>query len=275
MLRTLLKVCGTVLALGALQAAPGALAARGTLSLSSAEHVAFLGISGDYKEMPADHLAIWLEGERDLELVGQSIRALSDPTRRVWAVRTEDPKKLVRSLKGPLKKRGFKLTALHVTVVEALKKDPRAMRTAQRTVEADAKIWTMAGGRRSPAVWVFHDAKLSSKRVEGLFRKTPSKVAFFHQEFEFTTNEGADLPALTTVAEEKLDALKVGIRENHLVLDLFMRDLDSMLLLKNKKGTEQFLCPDIVRPFLGTGAAGSLDWAVTLENDGFPFVNAH
>lgn len=273
MLRTLTQVCGAVVLFGSLQATPDFLGDRGTLSLSAAESVVFLGITGDYKEMPAEHLAVYLEQEADVELVGESIRAMSDPSRRVWAVRTAEPKKLAKSLRKPLMKKGFKGTQLRATVVEALGKDDSSLRSAQRSVEREDKIWTIWGTRRAPGVWVFHDKKLTSKKVEGLFRKTKAKVAFYHQEFEFSTTEGADLPTLTTAAEENLDSVRVCIREECLVLDLFLRDLDSLLLLENAKGTKRYLCPDIVDPFLGTSAAASLEWAVTLENKGFPFVD--
>jgi len=273
MIRTLILVCGTLLLFGALQASPDFLRDRGTLSLSAAESVVFLGISGDYKEVSADDLAIRLAGDEDLEIVGDSIRAMADRSRRVWAVRTSEPKKVAKQLKKPLKKLGFKVTPLQLSVVQPLKNDAKAMRSASRVIEDDKKVWAVWADRRSPGVWVFHESKLSGKKIEGMFRKTDAKVAFYHQEFEFSTNEGADLPGLTTAAEENLDALKVTIREDRLVLDLFLRDIDSMLLLENEKATKKYLCPDIVHPFLGTSAAASLDWAVTLENDGFPFVN--
>lgn len=273
MFRTLLLVCGTVLLFGALKASPDILRDRGTLSLSAAESVIFLGITGDYKEVSEEDLAIRLAGDEDVVFVGESIRAMGDRSRRVWAIRTEEPKKVAKKLNKPLKKLGFKATQLQLSVVQPLQNDSKAMRTASRTIEEDKKVWAVWADRRAPGVWVFHESKLDGKKIEGMFRKTDARVAFYHQEFEFSTNEGADLPALTTAAEENLDSLKVLVREERLVLDLFLRDIDSMLLLENEKGTKQFLCPDIVNPFLGTSAAASLDWAVTLENDGFPFVN--
>ncbi|MFK5955750.1 MAG: hypothetical protein QM477_04800 [Planctomycetota bacterium] len=273
MIRTLILALGSILMFGAVQASPDFLRDRGTLSLSAAESVVFLGIAGDYSEVNADDLAIRLSGELDLVFVGDSIRAMADRSRRVWAVRTGEPKKVVKKLKKPLKKLGFKVTKLQVTVVQPLRNDARAMRSASRVIEGDKKVWTVWADRRSPGVWIFHESKLSGKKIEGMFRKTDAKVAFYHQEFEFSTNQGADLPALTAAAEENLDSLKVCVREDHLVLDLFLRDIDSMLLLENEKHTKQFLCPDIVNPFLGTSAVASLDWAVTLENTGFPFVN--
>lgn len=272
-MRTLINVCGALLLFGTLQATPDFLGDRGTLSLEAAERVVFLGITGDFKEMPAEHVVTYLSEEKDLEFVGDSIRAMGDPTRRVFAVRTEDSKKLLKAVKAPLKKKGFKAYHLNATAVTPLKQDAKAMRTAQRTVEADKKVWTMWGTRRAPSIWVFHESKLSGKKVEGLFRKTDAKVAFYHQEFAFSTTEGADYAALTAAAQEKLDALKVAVREEKLVLDLYMRDLDSMLILENANGTKSFLCPDIVKPFLDTSAAASLAWDVTLENEGFPFVD--
>ncbi|MDA0667252.1 MAG: hypothetical protein O3A95_03575 [Planctomycetota bacterium] len=273
MIRTLLLVCGTVLLFGALQASPDFLRDRGTLSLSAAESVVFLGITGDYREVSAEDLAIRLAGEEDIAFVGESIGAMGDRSRRVWAIRTDEPKKVSKKLDKPLNKLGFKATQLQLSVVQPLQNDAKAMRTASRTIEDDTQVWAVWADRRGPGVWIFHESKLSGKKIEGMFRKTEAKVAFYHQEFEFSTNDGADLPTLTTAAKEKLDSLKVSVREERLVLDLFLRDIDSMLLLENEKGTKQFLCPDIVHPFLGTSAAASLDWAVTLENDGFPFVN--
>jgi hypothetical protein len=188
MARTLiLALAATGLLYGAGVAAPAPIAGDPTTtSLSCPTSLVFLGIEGDYKAVTADELHTWLTEEQKQVVFGKDLRALSDPTRRVWALETADAKKLHRSLKSKLQKKGFKATLLQATAVEPLEEDRRAVNSACREVEREDKVWTMWTSRRTPRIWVFHEPKLSGKKVEGLFRKTKSSVAYAHTEVSLT-----------------------------------------------------------------------------------------
>ena len=187
MLSTLLQICGAAVFTGTLSAAPlllsnassaapanaaapalsslsaviSAPVEQSTVSLNNSESVVFLGITGDYKATTADELAEWLLKEKKVVVVGESIRAMGDTSRRVWAVQSEDSKKLMKSLKSGLKKQGFKATPLLATALTPLSDDSRAQKAAMRDVEkAENKVWTLWGGGRDKAVWVFHESKI-------------------------------------------------------------------------------------------------------------------
>jgi hypothetical protein len=308
MLSTLLQFCGTVVISGTLSAAPltlgGAssvlsasaapsalpasasspnLTEQSTVSLAKAESVVFLGITGDYKATTADQLAEWMLKEKKVVVVGESIRSMGDASRRVWAVRGEDSKKLVKSLKSGLKKQGFKATPLLATALTPLNDKSRALKAAMRTVEKDEKkIWTLWGGSRDKAVWVFHEKKIDSKKIESMFRKTEAKMSFFHQEFCFksevilgegqATEASAKVEMMGQTAAATMDCLKVTARDGGLVMDLYMRDMTSVLLLSSDNGRHQFLCPNVYKSPVKRLHVPELDWTVTLEERGIPFV---
>jgi hypothetical protein len=317
MLSTLLQFCGTVAISGTLSAAPllastassalpasavlsatptstasPALSAsaaspffveQSTVSLNSAESVVFLGITGDYKATTADELAEWLLKEKKVVVVGESIRSMGDASRRVWAVKSEDPKKLVKSLKSGLKKQGFKATPLLATALTPLNDNSRALKAAMRDVEkSEKKIWTLWGGGRDKAVWVFHERKIDSKRIESVFRKTESKMSFYHQEFCFksdalsgegkVTEASVNVESMSETAAASMDCLKVISRDGGLVMDLYMRDMSSVLLLSSDNGRHQFLCPNVHESPVKRLQVPELNWTVTLEGRGVPFL---
>lgn len=292
MLSTLLKICGTVVVGGTLSAASFSLSSassvlndnQSTVALNSAVSVVFVGIEGDYKATSADELATWLLKEKKVIVVGESIRAMSGADRRVWAIQSKDCKKTLKGLKSALKKKGFKATALVATALSPLQEDSRAMKSAMRDVESnEKKIWTFGGGGRGKAVWAFHESRFKSKDVEALFRKTKAKMSFFHTEYCFRSdvmNElkggapseaGINVEEITKTAEAALDCLKVSERDGGLVMDLYIRDAETMLLLKSSNGRHQFLCPNVQKTSIDRLQVPELKWTVTVEDPGMPF----
>lgn len=274
MARTLiLALAATGLLYGAGVAAPAPIAGDPTTtSLSCPTSLVFLGIEGDYKAVTADELHTWLTEEQKQVVFGKDLRALSDPTRRVWALETADAKKLHRSLKSKLQKKGFKATLLQATAVEPLEEDRRAVNSACREVEREDKVWTMWTSRRTPRIWVFHEPKLSGKKVEGLFRKTKSSVAYAHTEVSLTPTADVDLESRAKALGESLDALRVSTRDTQLVADLYLRDCDRLLVL-HQDGTDKIvLCPpELLKAVPEDGDPAQ--WKVTLDNEGYPFLD--
>lgn len=291
MLLTLLQICGAVVLSGtpsvappALSIAPSALVSgQSTVSLNSAESVIFLGIAGDYKAMPTEELSAWLL-EQKVVVVGESIRALGNADRRVWAVQCSDGKKLLKTLKWGLKKRGFEATSLLATALAPLEDNARALRAATREVEAqESKIWTSWGGGRNQALWVFHESSIDSKKIEATFRKTEATMSFFHQEFYFqsdlvSANGGqaaeasVSVDSLTESVSATMDCLKVIARDSGLAMDLYMRDMSSVLLLRTDNGRHQFFCPNVQESAVKRLQVPELNWMVTAEDGGTPFL---
>lgn len=292
MLSTLLKICGTVVVGGTLSAASFSHSSaspvlddnQSTVALNSAVSVVFVGIEGDYKATSAEELATWLLEEKKIIVVGESIRAMGDADRRVWAIQSEDCKKTLKGLKSGLKKQGFQATPLVATALSPLQQDSRAIKSAMREVESqEKKIWTFAGGSRGKALWAFHESRFESKDVEALFRKTKARMSFFHTEYCFRSdvmNElkngepsdaGLNVEEITKTAEASLDCLKVSARDGGLVMDLYMRDVESMLLLKSSNGRHQFFCPNVQKTAIKRLQIPELKWTVTVEDPGMPF----
>lgn len=278
MLPALLHLCGTAVLTGALLASP--LDNQSTVPLKTAETLVFLGISGDYKAVSPDDLSAWL-AEEEVVVVGDSIRAMGDFERRVWAVQGKDANKVIKGLKSGLKKKGFKATALKATALTPLDAGSRSLNGAMREVEAqEKKIWTVWSSRRSSAVWVFHEKKITSKKIEGLFRKTKDKMTFHHQEFCFAADLGDGKPQdasfnindMTEAASSACDSLRVVNRDGALAMDLYMRDMESMLLLSSESGRKSYLCPNVWASSLKRLQVEELGWKVTFEDTGFPFV---
>jgi len=290
MLSTLLQICGAVVLTGTLSTAPLSSASfafegdQTTVSLNGAESIVFIGITGDYKAVSDDELAVWLLEEKEIVVVGESIRALSDADRRVWAVKGDDSKKLVKSIKTGLKRKGFKATPLVATALTPLKDNARALKAALRDVERkEKKVWTTWSGGREKVVWVFHESRLDSKKVESLFRKTDAKMTFFHQEFcfksDFLLEKGGKATEATVTVESfsesaaaSMDCLKVSARDGGMVMDMFMRDMSSVLLLRTENGRHEFLCPNVRQSSVKRLAVPELNWTVTLDERTLPFL---
>jgi len=274
MSRTLfLVLAATGLLFGAGVAAPAPAVGEPTTStLATQTSIVFLGIEGDYKAVQAEELATWLQEDQKQIVFGKVLRALGDPSRRVWAIETAAPKKLLRTLKTGLKKQGFQATMLVATAVESLDKDSRNVRSACRQVERDSKVWTMWSDRKAETIWVFHESKLSAKQVEGLYRKTECAVAFAHQEIVVAPGACEDLSGMIPKLDKKLDAMRVSLREGSLVANLYLRDLDRLLVLHREGSEKIVLCPPGLREAVPADEDPA-SWKVTIDNDGYPFLD--
>ena len=264
--------------------AGGAAAASGevtdTLPLQRGEIVFFLGISGDFTEGKDQEMQAALSGALGLDILGNPVRSLTSRDRLVWAVRAgegDDPAKMIRKLIRPLKKNGYKPTRVHATVLTPTGRALSAsLRTAARKIERDnPKVWGTFLSSKNRVLWVFHDSKLKGKKVLEGVREAKVKVSFHHQELELqhsANREEASESAATeaaSLAKTELDLVGSQIRDGRLILDVYLRDLDHLLLLA--KGRKIILCPDVTPGFFAEGEAGNAAWVVTLDAEGYPF----
>lgn len=246
---------------------------RETLPLVASESLVFLGIAGDYSGGGDIKMAERLEQDFGLKVVGSPVRSMSDKKRLVWGVRSTDTaKKLERSLRKKMKKDGYEVFALRATVFALLgnQSGSQVARTLRGYERSESKAWAFHISPRSSLVWGFHEPKLKSEKLKDGMRDVKVRSSFHHQELELEAKEGTDVAALAKEASQKLDLVRASNHDKFLVLDIYLRDLDSFLALERGKHT--MACPDVMN-FLEEVPAGKLSWSVTLENKGYPFVN--
>lgn len=245
---------------------------RDTLPLVSTETLVFLGFNGDFgaeAEVKFHEFAIQ---ELSLNFVGSPLRSTADKAQLVWAVRTDNPSGLAQKIAKPLKEKGYTVTALRTTAFsilggQAAAEVQRGMRELDRV---EKKVWGFFQDNKEGLLWVFHEPKLAAEKLMGEIRDAKVKAGFYHQELELEAKEGVDAKALADQACQKLDLARASNREQFLVLDVYLRDVDGFLALNRGKRT--VACPDVLK-FLQEVPAGNLSWVVTLENRGYPFVN--
>jgi len=245
---------------------------RETLPLVASERVVFFGFEGDFTGDGDLKLAGLLEEEFQLPVLGTAIRAHSTRDRLVFAVRTsEDVKKLDRSLNRGLKKKGYKAEPLHVTALSLLDRSSgSALSRDMRNVERDeSKVWASAVRPGNRLIWVFHEPRMSASKVLDAVRDAGVRCSYHHMEVELTAQQNADLAALRDLAGEKLDLLRASEQDGRLLLDLYLRDVDSFLALQ--RGRRTVPCPDVL-DFLDEVPAGRLQWQVTLDIEGNPLT---
>ncbi|RMH00843.1 MAG: hypothetical protein D6702_12865 [Planctomycetota bacterium] len=258
---------------GPLTALPQFSGGPNKVALGAEESLIFLGLQGDYSGELELQVRDRLSEEFGLQVVGSPVASLTDKDKRVWAIRTtEDFKSIRKKLLRPLKKRGYSLEELRATAFSPIDRvSGSAIKAAMREVErADKYVWASYMDFREGTIWVFHEDRLKSEKLLDRIRNTRLKVAFYHHEIQLEPDSpDLRLDGLAESAKEKLDALAVTGRDNALVIDLYLRDVDSFLALD--RGRHTVACPDL-SPLLGRGrkAAG---WAVVLENRGYPFVD--
>ena len=251
-----------------------------TLPLQGGKTVFFLGISGDFTEGKDQEMQAALSGALGLDILGNPVRSLTSRDRLVWAVRIEegdDPAKIIRKLIRPLKKNGYKPTRVHATVLTPTGRALSAsLRTAARKIERDnPKVWGTFLSSKNRVLWVFHDPKLKGKKVLEGIREAKVKVSFHHQELELqhsVSHGGASESAATeaaSLAKNELDLVGSQIRDGLLILDVYLRDLDHLLVLA--KGRKIILCPDVTLGLFAEGEAENAAWMVTLDAKGYPF----
>lgn len=245
---------------------------RDTLPLVASESVVFLGFSGDFAGEAEVRFQEMAGQELGLALLGSPVRSLSDRCRLVWAARTSDAEGIAKKLARPLKEKGYQVTLLRATVFSVLGNPSsaevqRGLRTLDRS---EKRLWACFLALEANLIWLFHEPRLTSARLLDAAREADLKVAFYHQELELEAKEEADVEMLARQASQKLDLLRAGSREKHLVLDVYLRDLPSLLALE--RGKKVSACPDVLA-FLRDVPAGRLSWVVTLDNRGYPFVD--
>ncbi len=267
---------GAGLTISAVNAVPGS-GTKTTIPLAGDEpQVVFIGIEGDYRSMTPAKMTDLLTTAHELELLGESLRADTNSDMRVWAVISKDSStKVAKSLTRALKKLEFSVAPLNVTVMCALAScKSRDVRSAVRAVERDDnKVPLVYQARSGKQIWVFHNPRLNSKKVEKIFRATEVLFDFYHQEFDLTAGgeakASANFDELNGAAGEKLDLVRCSRREDALVLDVYLRNMSSFQLLEKSK--RNYLCPALASTLLKDVPAAVI-WSVTLSNAGYPFV---
>ncbi len=241
--------------------------------IESQEALIFVGIEGDYSNDVELQLRDRLAEEFGLNVIGSPVRSMTDKGQRVWALRTtEEFKTLRKKLLRPMKKEGYTLTELRATAMGAVGRVSGSTLKAQlREFERSQKyVWASHQDYREGIVWLFHEPKLKSDKMLSSLRKASIKLAFHHHEIELEADaEGLSVNGLEAKAKEELDVCAVANKEDRLVIDFYLRDLDRMMALD--RGRHTVACPDLSKLIGQPGAASG--WVVTIENRGYPFVD--
>ncbi|MBT3339894.1 MAG: hypothetical protein HOM34_07090 [Planctomycetes bacterium] len=251
------------------------IAERQTMALDASESLVFLGIEGDFANDGDVAMSQRLENEYKLQVIGRPVRATSNREHYVFAVQADDAGKLARKMKRGLKKDDYKVSALCLTVVVAVGevKSRDLRRAAQMVEENDKSVFASFVSKREGLVWVFHESKLKSKKVLALFDESKVLFDFYHQDVELAPDKDgkiSDLAQLAATASEKLDLARASQAEGYLTLDVYLRDLDSMILMQ--RGRHTFACLDVYKPFIKP-LKSETKWIVTFDNSGYPFVD--
>ncbi len=242
------------------------------LPLSGHETLLFLAVTGDFSGEHEVEIGAFLREEQKLVLMGDPVRSAATKTTRIWAVATsETPKKLVWGLLRPLKKLGYRPALVHASAFKLIAQTKLSLvRQSLRNLEReDRKVLAASLDSRAGLFWVFHDDGLNSKKLLSQLRDFDIQASYHHLEIRLQARTGSDLTLFAASASAHLDLARVSQREDALVIDLYLRDLPSMLALS--KSRTLVPCPDVL-PFLGEVPAGELEWLVDLDLAGFPFA---
>ena len=100
----------------------------------------------------------------------------------------------------------------------------------------------------------------------------PVPLEYVARNYVGLTKDGkiSDLAQLAATASEKLDLARASQAEGYLTLDVYLRDLDSMILMQ--RGRHTFACLDVYKPFIKP-LKSETKWIVTFDNSGYPFVD--
>jgi hypothetical protein len=245
---------------------------RETLPLEVGDRLVFLGVQCDYSTLGIEEVQRLLSEDLGLKPVGESLRSASNVERRVWALRCKDPDGTFKEIKRTAKKSGLTVERLLLSVVEN-GREPFNGSTARVVEGLDERIWSGWLGPKGEKMWIFHEAKLTTKLMEKSMNGVKLGATWYHQAFDLTsTAEPApDLSALETAAAAKLDLLSVTKAEAALALDVYLRSLDSLLILE-QQGRTRF-CPDIRSKLIDATLPESSGWQLTFSNEGYPFSN--
>ena len=145
--------------------------------------------------------------------------------------------------------------------------------TTARLVEANLdKLWASWIGPRGETMWLFHESRLTRRILEKGLEKYEVRANFHHRPFElsFTGEKEPDYAALETLAVQKLDLLRASRVEKGLSLDVYLRSVDSLLLIEH--GGSLHVCPDFAGALLSEEKDAVAAWSVTFYSTGFPFL---
>lgn len=241
-----------------------------TLPLETADRLVFLGVQADYSTLGMEEVTRILTEDLGLKPVGESLRSASNVERRVWAVRCKDPDLTVKDLKRNAKKSGLLVERLLLSVAEGGREGFGS--ASARVLEGqDERIWSGWLGPKGAQLWIFHESKLTTKLLEKFMAGAKLTAAWHHQAFALSSaaQPAADLAALEAVAALKLDLMSATKTESGLALDVYLRSLDSLIILE-QPGRVRF-CPDIRGKLIDPTLPESSGWNLTFSNDGYPF----
>jgi len=251
--------------------APLALA-QSQMPLQSKERLIYVGIEADFAGLGQDEITRRLSEDLELKLIGNSLRSLANAQRRIFALRTADPEVSFKALQRGAKKAEFTAVERLQTSVLDSGVDPFSGTTA-RLVESNLdKVWASWVGPRGETMWLFHESRLTRRTLEKGLEKYEVRPSFHHRPFELLYGGATDpdYSALETVAIEKLDLLRAVRLEKGLSLDVYLHDVDSLLLIEH--GGLTYACPDFVGPLLTAGKQNAQEWSVSFHSGGFPFL---
>ncbi|MBC8328262.1 MAG: hypothetical protein ISR76_04415 [Planctomycetes bacterium] len=241
--------------------------------IESQETLIFVGIEGDYSDDVELAMRDRLAEEFQLTVIGSPVRSITDKGQRVWALRTTESFKSLRGkLLRPMKKQGYSLVEMRASAFSTIGRESgSSLKAKLRDFERGQKyVWASHQDQREGIVWVFHEPKLKSDKVLDAMREAGMSVAFHHHEVELEADAvGLSIAGLESAAKEKLDVIAVTGKERSLVIDFYLRDLESLMALD--RGRHTVACPDLSSLIGKPGATSG--WAVTLENRGYPFVD--
>ncbi|MCH2112716.1 MAG: hypothetical protein MK213_07640 [Planctomycetes bacterium] len=241
------------------------------LPFTTTEQVLFLGVEGDFSGELESEVVLLLKAQKGLKVVGGSVRARGTKTHRVFAVSTAlEGKELERNLKRSMKKAGYEAKVLRGTALSLLERSSSS--TVQRVLQTlereEDKVWAGHRDMKAGVIWVFHESRFDPKELHASFRSAKIKTGFHHLELTLETSSEANFSRMATLAKESLDLVTSKGEGRQLILDVYLRDLEGMLALKN--GEHTVSCPDIAAAL---GSDPEVRWTVRLENVGYPFLD--
>lgn len=243
---------------------------RETLPLEAKDRLVFLGVQCDYATLGIEEVTRILSEDLGLKPVGESLRSAGNVERRVWAVRCADPEGTCKELKRNAKKSGLVIERLLLSVSES-GREAFGSSTARVVEGLDERIWSGWLGPKGEKLWIFHEAKLTAKLLEKSMKEAKLGASWHHQAFQLSSlsKPAPDLALLESAAAGKLDLMSVTKADAALELDVYLRSLDSMLVLE-QEGRTRF-CPDFHGKLIEPTLPGSTGWHLTFSNEGYPF----
>jgi len=241
------------------------------MPLEVGDRLVFLGVQADYSTLGMDEISRLLTEELGLKPVGESLRSTSNVERRVWAVRCQDPEATCKDLKRTAKKSGLIVERLLLSVVES-GREGFSNPTARVLEGLDERIWAGWIGPKGEKLWIFHESKLTTKLLEKAMNGAKLGTSWHHAAYDLSSvaQPAPDFAALEAVAASKLDLMSVTKIDSALALDVYLRSLDSLIILE-QQGRVRF-CPDFRGKLIDTTLPGSSGWNLTFSNEGYPFL---